>query len=271
MTDDAFRPLAEATWNGMPSAGREAVPMVFRGLAADWPAVKQWSFAGLSSQVPDQQVQLVDGNRERGATRFVQSTLSRYLQALQADADGAGGQPLPYLKEFDLLEAAPVLRNDLPHANLLPARHKRSLRSWIGPTGASTGLHYDYLDNLAVQILGAKRWRLIRPGTVERLGAVSTKYDSWAVLASAGAQELAARADADTRDAFFTVDLYPGDVLRLPAGWWHEVVNLDASLLFGGFHGPCAAVIARWVRVSTVDWAHRRGWWAARDCTCHAH
>jgi hypothetical protein len=267
MNDTIFRPVTEATWRETPSAAPCADPVVFRGLAAGWPAVRHWSFDGLSSQVSDQPVQLVDGNREKDATRFVPSTLHNYLQSLQAPP--TTNRPHPYLKEFDLLKAAPALRKDLPHEELLPRRHLRSLRSWIGPAGASTGLHYDYLDNLAVQVLGVKRWRLARPGTVERMNAVSTKYDSWAVLSSSKAQELASRVGDDGRNDFFTVDLRPGDVLQLPAGWWHEVTNLSASVLFGGFHGPRAAVLARWAWVSARDMMHRRGWLARHNCTCH--
>lgn len=268
MSDAIFRPVTEAFWDGTTSVKADANPVVFRGLAANWPAVRQWTFAGLASEVSDRPVQLVDGNREKNATRFVSSTLRGYLQSLQAGPTPDRAQPC--LKEFDLLEAAPALKKDLPHAQLLPKRHLRSLRSWIGPAGACTGLHYDYLDNLAVQILGVKRWRLARPGSVERMKAVSTKYDSWAVLSSTSVQELASGRGEEARHDFFTVDLRPGDVLQLPAGWWHEVTNLSASLLFGGFHGPRAAVLGRWAWVSARDMMHRTGWLARHNCTCHA-
>jgi lysine-specific demethylase 8 len=266
MTDHHFSPLAEATFDGPRRLARLAQPVVFRGLAADWPAVKTWGFARLASQLPDSPVSLVVGNREKNSTRFMASTLRRYLESLEnagASADGA-----PYLKEFDLLEAAPHLRKDLRHAQLLPRRSLQSLRSWIGPAGAGTGLHRDRLDNLAVQIVGRKRWRLVRPGAVERLGAVSAKYDAWAALSSASATDLAQRGAAP--DDFFSVDVGPGDVLHLPAGWWHDVSNLTPSLLFGVFYGPPAQVLAQWAGVGAYGLLHRSGWVARGNCTCHA-
>jgi len=164
------------------------------------------------------------------------------------------------------LKAAPHLREDLGHRDLLPARALCATRSWIGPASASTGLHRDYLDNLAVQVLGAKRWRFVRPGAVERMGAESRKYDPWAVLADRSVGALAARADT-VRGDFFSVDLGPGDVLHVPAGWWHEVTNLAPSLMVGSFYGVAPTVLARMAWVGVRNFRHRL---VGGECTCHA-
>ncbi|WP_364705222.1 cupin-like domain-containing protein [Streptomyces ossamyceticus] len=81
---------------------------------------------------------------------------------------------------------------------------------------------------------------LARPGTVERAGALSTKYDSWARLSRVGIAELAAGGGGAAADDFFAVDLEPGDVLYVPAHWWHEVVNLSVGILLSGFFGSRA-------------------------------
>ena len=260
-----FQALAAAYAGAVPDWRLPPRPIVFRGLAACWPAVQQWTFSRLAAQVPSQSVRLVAGNRECGATRFVDSTLRQYLDSLGASVP-AELQAL-YLKEFDLLKAAPELRGDLKYADLFPKGALRALQCWIGPAAARTGLHYDYLDNLAVQIIGRKRFFLARPGTVERYGAVSRKYDSWAKLSMLQAEDLAAGAGADSD--LFSVDLAPGDVLYMPAGWWHQVSNLTPSLMFGGFYGRPWRVLARWAWVRSRDLLHRSGGLAAGDCTCH--
>lgn len=265
MLDTSFQPLPALPASLFDAHRRPPAAAVFRGLAAKWPAVRAWRFDELARRVPDREVRLVVGNREAAETRFERSTLRGYLESLHegpGQADGAR-----YLKEFDLLDAVPALRADLRHGELLPPSTVRSLRTWIGPAGARTGLHYDYLDNLAVQVIGSKRWWLARPGAVERLGAVSDKYDAWAVLSRLDARTLAER-DGPSGD-FFTVDLHPGDVLHVPAGWWHEVTNLSASLLFGGFHGTLGRVLPRWAWVGARDLLHRGGWLGGRNCTCH--
>lgn len=255
------------TWQGMDG------PTVFRGLASHWPAVQSWSIADLAHRAPEMSVKLVAGNREREGTRFVMSTLRDYLQTLQAPGFDSMGPPL-YLKEFDLLKAMPQLRQDLRYESLIPRRVASSVQSWVGPAGARTGLHYDYPDNLAVQLVGVKRFCLVRPGVVERLGAVSDKYDTWAVLARCGVPELAARwsgsSFADDAPNFFTVDLCPGDVLYVPSGWWHEVSNLSHSISFGGFFGGYARAAALQAWVAVRELAHRWGWLGHENCTCHA-
>jgi hypothetical protein len=260
-TDPYFLPVPETARADLPAWHRQDFPSVARGLADAWPAVLDWSFPTLASRVAAIPVELVVGNRENGATRFARSSLRHYLASLDGEA------PRAYLKEFDLLKVVPGLRGDVRHAELLPRFSLHALRSWIGPAGTGTGLHYDYLDNLAVQVLGTKRWRLVRAGAVERLGAVSGKYDPWAVLSSRSAGELAAAGEAGD---FLAVDLRPGDVLRVPAGWWHETSNLTASLMIGGFFGPPPRVLARLAWVSARDLRHRLGWHARGDCTCHA-
>lgn len=267
-----FQGLAPAAFPGMQLLRHRAGPSVFRGMAAHWPAVQHWSFARLAERAPDVQIKLVAGNRERGRTCFIHSTLGSYLASLEESHDqrNQADQAL-YLKEFDLLDTIPALRQDLRHADLFVPGSTFSLQSWIGPAHARTGLHYDYLDNLAVQIVGRKRFYLVRAGTVERMHAVAGKYDSWARLATCTAQELAARAEThtETQDNFFVVDLEPGDVLHVPAGWWHEVLNLTPCILFGGFHGLRAQVAARWAWVQSRDLLHRLGWLGHGNCTCH--
>ena len=265
-----FQGLAPAAFPGMQRLRHRAEPSVFKGLAAHWPAVQHWRFGKLARLAPDMQIKLVAGNRERGHTCFIESTLGSYLASLEESHEqGNQADQALYLKEFDLLDTIPALRQDLRHADLFVPGSTFSLQSWIGPAHARTGLHYDYLDNLAVQIVGRKRFYLVRAGTVERMHAVASKYDSWARLASCTAQELAANANANAEGDFFVVDLEPGDVLHVPAGWWHEVLNLTPSILFGGFHGPRTQVSARWAWVQSRDLLHRLGWLGHGNCTCH--
>ncbi|MFL6698751.1 MAG: cupin-like domain-containing protein [Vitreoscilla sp.] len=257
-----FSPVREVWSPDGRSLGDADGPFVLRGAASGWPAVNAWSFESLAAAVPDVQVELVQGNREAGNTRLVRSSLRQYLASLQRPA--VPGTPPSCLKEFDLLRSVPRLREDLSHRQLLPPRMLSSTRCWIGPAGAETGLHHDYLDNVAVQILGVKRWSLVRPGLVERLQAVSSKYDPWAVLANASAAELATRGGSG-RD-FFSVDLMPGDVLHVPAHWWHEVRNLTPALMFGGFHGRISKVLVRSAWVGARNLRHRL---IGGECTCH--
>jgi hypothetical protein len=245
------------------------LPTVYRNRVAHWPAVQHWSLPYLAQLGGNSPVQLVEGNRERHRTRFACATLGDYLRYCQ---DSPRDTPL-YLKEFDLLKALPQLQADLNYSDIFTPRVTRSVRAWIGPAKAATGLHYDHLDNMVVQLVGRKRFHLVRPGVVEQLGLVSSKYDAWAVLAKTGVAELMNTVSAQHIAAgnFVVIDLEPGDVLHLPATWWHEVTNLSASVSFGGFYGPHLRVAARWAQVQARAQWHRIHKRSRRNCTCHPH
>ncbi|MFH9062491.1 cupin-like domain-containing protein [Streptomyces coeruleorubidus] len=260
-----FRPLP-ASEEAPATRVRTSTPTVFRAAAATWPAVREWSFPYLASLAPGLPVQLVAGNRETERTRFTTSTLGSYLGSLTREAHP--DEVPAYLKEFDLLKEFPQLRADLRSRELFPSGTIRSSATWIGPSRARTGLHCDLLDNLAVQIMGTKRFYLARPGTVKQAGKESRKYDAWARLSLIGAEELAAGQDDGD---FFVADLEPGDVLYVPAYWWHEVVNLTPGVLLSGFFGPRTRVLSRWAWVQARESLHRAGLLGRGDCTCHGH
>ncbi|MBP5873053.1 hypothetical protein F3K34_04820 [Streptomyces sp. LBUM 1486] len=195
-------------------------PAVFRRMGSDWPAVSTWTFRHIASLAPSLPVQLVKGNREKDHTAFTESTLGEYLDSLTVGSltgESPDGDDRTYLKEFDLLQRFPGLRDDLRHEHMFPRGSVTSCGTWIGPALARTGLHHDLLDNLAVQITGRKRFYLARPGTVERAGALSVKYDAWARLSRVGIAELAA-GDPATSDDFFAVDLEPHRDQRVGRG-----------------------------------------------------
>jgi len=270
---EAFADLASAP--SVPAALRHPDrPSVLRGLAGHWPAVQRWRFDALARLAPDMPVQLVAGNRERHATRLVRGTLGAYLAGLDEAGPGPAhdaARPL-YLKEFNLLQALPVLRQDLRPAELWPRGRIVSSSAWVGPALARTGLHQDLLDNLALLVTGAKRFYLAPPGSVEQAGAIAAKHDRWAVLADQGIHELAPRLRG--RHTLYRVDLAPGDALYVPRGWWHEVVNLQASILLSGFFGSPPRMLGLWAWTGMKQLLHRAGHAAGRrrgHCTCHCH
>ncbi len=239
-------------------------PVVWRGAASDWPAVQRWSFDHLGSLAPEQLVRVVHGNRELQAAHLVTTTWGKHLSSLQGNAANAG-----HLKEFDLLKHFPKLAQDLRLGSLFPPGAVVSNQAWIGPAQARTGLHHDLLDNVAVTVRGRKRFYLLPPGSIEGLGLVSSKFDRWARLAKTGVDALMATPNALPANAVQVVDLAPGDALYVPHGWWHEVVNLEASVLLSGFFGSKRRAWAYWLATGAQQAAHNMDLWRSGDCTCH--
>lgn len=267
LPDSHFSPVFQA-----PSLERlRDQPMVVRGAASDWPATRNWSFEHLADMGGPLPVRLVVGNRETGKTRFSKARLDDYLRSLeQGPQSELPTGPMPYLKEFDLLERIPGLRDDVHPRQLIPQRRLSSCSAWVGPQGAHTGLHYDYLDNIAVLLRGAKRFYLAKPGTIEKLGAASPKYDRWARLSSIGVADLVATGQSS--GSLFVADLEPGDALYVPRGWWHEVVNTQPSVLLSGFFGTYHGVVAQWLWTGLQQRVHNvLACMSPTHCTCHAH
>lgn len=102
-------------------------------------------------------------------------------------------------------------------------------RFWIGPAGTMTPLHCDYDDNIFAQIWGAKRIFLAPP-----------HHDEFLYPREANAILFGSPFDPEAPDyerfplarqaAMVEVRVNPGDMLYIPAGWYHQVRALTFSL-----------------------------------------
>ncbi len=87
---------------------------------------------------------------------------------------------------------------------------------WIGMKGVVMPLHYDSTDNFYVPFFGRKKVVLVEPGHVEELG----RFPNGHPLAGSARADV----DLDVLDdlQIFETVIAPGDVLYLPANWWHQ-------------------------------------------------
>jgi len=102
-------------------------------------------------------------------------------------------------------------------------------RFWLGPARTVTPLHCDYDDNIFAQILGSKRIFLAPPHHGDYLytreanpvlfgspfDPEAPDFDAWPLARQA---------------AIVEVLVQPGDMLYVPAGWYHQVRALSFSL-----------------------------------------
>lgn len=102
-------------------------------------------------------------------------------------------------------------------------------RFWLGPAGTVTPLHCDYDDNLFAQIWGSKRIFLAPP-----------HHDEYLYTREANALLFGSPFDPEAPDyeryplarqaALLECIVEPGDMLYVPAGWYHQVRSLSFSL-----------------------------------------
>lgn len=103
---------------------------------------------------------------------------------------------------------------------------------WFGTEGASTPCHFDtYGCNIAVQLYGRKRWTLFPPSETNNLYPNRLPFEESTVRSSVNIQAPDLHAFPKFANAsHLTVDLFPGDVLYVPHGWWHHVCCCTAAL-----------------------------------------
>lgn len=96
---------------------------------------------------------------------------------------------------------------------------------WYGPKGAYTPLHHELMNMLVAQVQGHQKIRLI-PAT--EMDLVYNDQDGHSPIDVANPDYAKY---PKFRDAtVIEVDLFPGEVLFIPVGWWHDVQALTKSI-----------------------------------------
>lgn len=144
------------------------------------------------------------------------------LEYLELAADGSHALP-PYLGNLELRELNSLCHWPAYFSKMGPPRF------WIGPAGTRTPLHCDYDDNIFAQIWGSKRIFLAPP-----------HHDEFLYPSEANAILFGSPFDPEAPDfeAFplarqanmIELLVQPGDMLYVPAGWYHQVSALTFSL-----------------------------------------
>ena len=140
----------------------------------------------------------------------------------------------------------------------LPIGMQTETAFWMGPTNARTGIHWDSINAILHQIHGTKTITLWPPNARSQL-YVSSKYNHGAELS-----EVDAAKPNHTKYPLFasakslTATLKAGSALFLPAGWWHAVTSLDATISIAlRSQGSCERKAA--LADDLLLWLHQMG------------
>ncbi|MEH1015329.1 cupin-like domain-containing protein [Micromonospora sp. CPCC 206060] len=203
---------------------RQNRPVVLEGYAADWPAVRTWSFDHLAERCGSVRV-IIDSYNSKAAR---EASLAEFVEILTAGR-AANRSPV-YLQEWYYKTSCPELARDMPELDIAQYDFRRNLygdsastnhQLWLGQQGGITRLHQDsyMVDVMHAQIVGEKRWHVMGPK------AVLHSDDR-------GEPDLAALCESPDTQLMQSV-LKPGDVLFLPAMWFHRIELLTDSIGLG--------------------------------------
>ena len=200
----------------------QGLPFLTSGL------VKRWPLTSLTPQTL----------RERYSHLQVRARVGDYINT--AFAPDRAMQDMSMLEYLELADSG--LHDLPPYLGNLELRELNSLchwptyfdkmgppRFWIGPAGTVTPLHCDYDDNIFAQIWGTKRIFLSPP-----------HHDEFLYPREANAILFGSPFDPEAPDfdqfplarqaTMIEVIVNPGDMLYVPAGWYHQVRALTFSL-----------------------------------------
>lgn len=210
---------------------REKRPLLLHGAAAEWVAVNRWSPAYLAEVVGDVEVtpsvglpdtEVPYNHRAENFTRTM--TVREFVDLMNTgDRCYIGQHPINGL---------PGLERDFDFSTFASADIKE-VALWMGASTRS-GMHYDNVDNIFVQVYGTKLVILAAPGEAFNLHLFPDSHSKSQVAPEHPDLEAHPRF---ARAKLFQTTLEPGDVLYLPRAWWHYFASSESSISLSCWHG----------------------------------
>ncbi|EEH59798.1 uncharacterized protein MICPUCDRAFT_64527 [Micromonas pusilla CCMP1545] len=144
-----------------------------------------------------------------------------------------------YLAQHPLFNQVPTLLNDLDLPDYCSLTHRwntseegiKSINAWLGPAGTVSPLHKDPYHNLLSQVVGLKYIRMYAPERAQTL-YLHPDYklrNSSFVDMQSGAANLTVKFPSFVSTPFVDCVLEPGDMIYIPANWYHSVHSLSSS------------------------------------------
>lgn len=201
-------------------------PVVVGGLGADRAAVLEWTAESLRSALGSQPVPVIE-------SRSPYLSYERNVQDMPFDqfvercfGTERGDVHLYFKNSTDLLPGGMDDSDRL--TRLAPYICRAMVRNlWISGPGLTVGLHFDPAENLNIQLRGRKRFMLYPPGVRSFYPMPLLSQTSHISRVFREGPELdAARFPRFDPRAATEVTLEEGQVLYLPAYWWHRVDSL---------------------------------------------
>lgn len=203
-------------------AAQQGLPFLIDGVVGRWPLTRT-SAATLREQYGELPVRARVGDYIATAFAPDRAMQDMSLRAYLDLTDHWSGDLPPYVGNLEL--------RALNHLCHWPAWFDKMgpARFWLGPGRTITPLHCDYDDNIFAQILGAKRITLAPPHHDEFLYAREANPLLFASPVDPEAPDLE-RYPLARQAAIVQCIVQPGDMMYVPAGWFHQVRALSFSL-----------------------------------------
>ena len=206
---------------------KSRLPRVFRGAAAQWPAVQKWDLDFFEENYGHEKIILND-NVGLADQEFEEMDFGHYIRQLRSGS-------LKYLRFSEIVNNHKELKEDFDMGWLrnflhsIPYSWSEDAKMFMGKKGTLTPLHVGFSDFLFVQVKGRKKWILYPPNN--RLFLDARTERTMYFYSNADPYEVDKLGFPLFKHAEkYEVYLEPGDVLWVPSFFWHHVENLSDSI-----------------------------------------
>jgi lysine-specific demethylase 8 len=210
---------------------REQRPLLMKGAAAEWAAVKRWSPAYLAQVVGDIQVTPSVGLPDTEVPYNHRADDFRKPMTVHDFVELMGTGDRCYIGQHPI-DSLPGLERDFDFASLTPP-DIREVVLWMG-TSTRSGMHYDNVDNFFAQVHGTKLAILAAPEEAFNLHLFPDSHSKSQVAPEHPDLKAHPRF---ARAKLMQATLEPGDVLFLPRAWWHYFASPQSSISLACWHG----------------------------------
>lgn len=202
--------------------GKPRRPVVLERLSEDWPARHKWTFDYLKRVAGDTVVPLY-ASRQREARGYQYAHAERmplksYIERLES------GEGELRIFSLNILAAMPVLARDFTFPDLGLRLFDKVAFLFAGGRGAKVQMHFDIdvPDLLLCHFGGTKRVLLFPPEQTRYIYRVPFSFSSLREVDYDRPDY--ERFPALKRLTGYEAELHHGDVLYIPAGFWHYIV-----------------------------------------------
>jgi hypothetical protein len=212
-------------------------PAIITGALSDWDAIRKWSPGYLASALRAKHVTVAvssetqfnyDPNRDAGeeAARY-RYTQTDFVSAVSAICED--GPEHYYLMQRSIPDEFPELLQDIRTPTWLDDQ-RPAINLWFGSAGNVTPLHYDHTNNFFAQVYGRKHLTLFDPMQTELLYPYPLESPASHVSFIDLEQSDFEKYPKFREACALAGVIEPGELLYLPAYWWHHVRSLQISV-----------------------------------------
>ena len=213
----------------------EKEPILITDIFESFPTLENWNTDYLVDKVGNKIIKVNisdDGvfnlNPETGKPYLppVIMSIKEYIKAISQKnlKEKMYGQQISILKEL------PELIDELKIIDYIPDKYIEFVNIWFGLGGNTTALHFDGANNFFMQLLGEKKMWLYSPACF-----YSLYPNSWKSKAPHVSQVDPAKLDYikypnALKAKEIEITISRGNILFLPAYWWHQVYSINTSI-----------------------------------------